>query len=138
LRQRDHLADPVIDGRIILRWSLRNCGWGHGQDWSGSGQKQVVGSCNTVINLWVSYDAGNFLTSWESVSFSIKIVPWWPKTFSNLCLMSNFRGVMWEPCCEVFFAATTATLVSVCNIFGPLYCSLQLWSMSAGVPVWDI
>jgi hypothetical protein len=32
LRQRDHLVDPVVDGRIILRWSLRNCGWGHGLD----------------------------------------------------------------------------------------------------------
>jgi len=33
LRERDHLEDPGIDGRIILRWILRN--WDVGV-WTGS------------------------------------------------------------------------------------------------------
>ena len=35
LRGRDHLEDPGIDGRIILRCIFRN--WRHGLDQSGSG-----------------------------------------------------------------------------------------------------
>ena len=33
LRERDHLGDPVADGRIILRWILRK--WDVGL-WTGS------------------------------------------------------------------------------------------------------
>ena len=25
LRERDHLGDPGVDGRIILRWNFRKC-----------------------------------------------------------------------------------------------------------------
>jgi len=35
LRERDHLSDPGIDGRIILRWIFRK--WGCGLDRAGSG-----------------------------------------------------------------------------------------------------
>ena len=38
LRERDHLEDPCVDGRIILRWFSRK--WdvgGYGLDRSGSG-----------------------------------------------------------------------------------------------------
>jgi hypothetical protein len=33
LRERDHLGDPDLDGRIILRWIFRNCDVGA---WTGS------------------------------------------------------------------------------------------------------
>jgi hypothetical protein len=33
LRERDHLEDPFVDGRIILRWIIRK--WGVGS-WTGS------------------------------------------------------------------------------------------------------
>jgi hypothetical protein len=33
LRQRDHLGDQGVDGRIILRWIFRKWDWGGGVDW---------------------------------------------------------------------------------------------------------
>ena len=42
--ERDHLEGPGIDGRTILRW-IQEVGWGHGLDLSGSGQGQMVGTC---------------------------------------------------------------------------------------------
>jgi hypothetical protein len=42
---RNHLKDLGIDGRIILKWDLREVGYGHGLDRSGSGQGQFAGCC---------------------------------------------------------------------------------------------
>jgi hypothetical protein len=39
------LEDPDVDGRIILKWFFERLGGGHRLDQSGSGQGQVVGSC---------------------------------------------------------------------------------------------
>ena len=36
LRERDHLEDPQVDGRIILRCMFRKWMWGYGLDRSGS------------------------------------------------------------------------------------------------------
>jgi len=36
LREREHLADPDVDGRIILRWFFRKWDMGYGLDRSGS------------------------------------------------------------------------------------------------------
>jgi len=45
LRERDHLEDPGLGERIILKWIFQGVGWGHGLDRSGSGYGQVAGSC---------------------------------------------------------------------------------------------
>jgi len=37
LRVRDHLGDPGVDRRIILRWIFRKCDVGDGLDRAGSG-----------------------------------------------------------------------------------------------------
>jgi len=37
LRERDHLGDPDLDGKIILRWIFRKWNGEHGLDLSGLG-----------------------------------------------------------------------------------------------------
>jgi hypothetical protein len=58
LREGDHLKDPGIDGRIILKWD-------GGTDWIDLVQdkdrwRAVV---NTVMKLQVPLNVGNFLSS---------------------------------------------------------------------------
>jgi hypothetical protein len=65
LKERDHLDDPGVDCRIILRWIFRK--W-DGEAWTsliwlriwtGGGNLLL----NAVMNLEVPQNAGNFLTS---------------------------------------------------------------------------
>ena len=68
-RERDHLAEPGVDGRIILRWIIRK--WDMGV-WMGLRWFRIVtggGSCVCSNELLGSIKCGNFLTSWEAVSF---------------------------------------------------------------------
>jgi hypothetical protein len=44
LRERDHLEDPCVDGRLILKWIFNKWDEGHGLDGSGSGQVEVAGT----------------------------------------------------------------------------------------------
>jgi len=54
LRERDHLVDPGVDGRIILRWVLRK-GW-VGMDWIDVAQdrERWWALVNAVMNIRVS------------------------------------------------------------------------------------
>jgi len=58
LRERNHLEDPGLDGRIVLRWIFRQ--WGHGFDRYGSGQGQAEGTCKYVV-MSVYIKCGEFL-----------------------------------------------------------------------------
>jgi hypothetical protein len=54
LRERDHLGDPGVDVRIILRWDFRKLAMG-GMDWIELAQdrnrwRAIV---NAVMNIWV-------------------------------------------------------------------------------------
>jgi len=62
LRERNHLEDPGVDGRIILRWIFRNWDveW-HGLDRAGSGQGQMAGTCECGNELSGSIKCGEFL-----------------------------------------------------------------------------
>jgi hypothetical protein len=45
MRERDHLEDPGVDGRIILRWIFRKWDVGYGLNRAGSRYEQVAGNC---------------------------------------------------------------------------------------------
>jgi len=54
LRERSHLDNQGLDGRIILRWIFRQWDVGHGLDRSGSGQGQAEGTCKyAVMSLYI-------------------------------------------------------------------------------------
>jgi len=62
LREKDHLEDPDIDGKIILRWILRK--WDVGQcivDLFGSGEGQMAGTCKRGNEPSRSIKCGEFL-----------------------------------------------------------------------------
>jgi hypothetical protein len=63
LSERDHVKDPGVDRKIILKWIFKK--WVEGIDWFDLAQDRdrwwdVV---NAVMNVWVQYYAGN---SWSS------------------------------------------------------------------------
>jgi len=53
LRERDHLKDPTVDGRIIFRWG--KVGWGGGMDWIdlAQGRDRWRAPVNAVMNFRV-------------------------------------------------------------------------------------
>ena len=61
LRERDHLKDRGVDGRIILRWIYRKGIWEYGLDRAGSGYGQVAGTCECYNEPSGSIKYGEFL-----------------------------------------------------------------------------
>ena len=61
LRERDHLEDTSVDGRILWRWIFREWDGGQGLDLSGSGYVQVAGCCKCGNELSGPVKCGEFL-----------------------------------------------------------------------------
>ena len=62
LREREHLEEPIVGGRIILRWIFRK--WdGGGMDWTELAQDSDWwwALVNAVMNLRGSIKCGEFL-----------------------------------------------------------------------------
>jgi hypothetical protein len=70
LREGNHLEDPGIDGRIILKWIFRQ--WDRGMDWIDMAQDgdRWWTLVSAIMNFRIPQNAGNFLTSCGPVSFS--------------------------------------------------------------------
>jgi hypothetical protein len=63
LSGRDHLEDPGVEGRVILRWifKTRDGGRRHGLDLSGSGWGELEGTCKCGNELSGCIKCGEFL-----------------------------------------------------------------------------
>ena len=53
LEEREHLEDPDVDGKIVLRWIFTEWDGRAGADWSGSEWGQLAGFCNAALNFYV-------------------------------------------------------------------------------------
>jgi hypothetical protein len=75
VKERNHSEDLEVHEKIIFEWILREIGW-ESVEWIHLGQDrdQWRAVLNTVMKRWVTYNAGNFLTSRVSVSFSRRSV----------------------------------------------------------------
>jgi hypothetical protein len=61
LRERDHLRDPGVVGRIILSWIFRKWDFGYGLNTVGSGYRQVADTCDCGNEPSGSIKCGEFL-----------------------------------------------------------------------------
>jgi len=60
LRDRDHLEEPDVDGRIILRWMFSGM-WEHGLDRVDKGYGQLADTCKCGNEPSGSIKCGEFL-----------------------------------------------------------------------------
>ena len=62
-RERDHLGDPGVGGRIIFNGSSGSGMWGYGLDRAGSGLGQGAGTCECVNEPLGSIKCRKFLAN---------------------------------------------------------------------------
>jgi hypothetical protein len=61
LKERDHLEEPGVDGRIIIRGIFRKWDVGHGLDRCGSKQEQMASTCECGNEHSGSIKCGEFI-----------------------------------------------------------------------------
>jgi len=69
---RDYLEDLRVDGMIIFKWIFRKYYWVVDCIDLAEDRDRWRAVVKTVMNLWVPWNWGNYLTSWGLVRFSRK------------------------------------------------------------------